>query len=117
MMTKLTRVAASATLVVGVLGASACGLRAGGARDQEDQAALARQAAISQQQATTTALGAVPGAVRTVRLARLAGTVVYQVVVQPPGGGAPTGVHVDAVTGSIRQTGPVADADGDDDGD
>jgi uncharacterized membrane protein YkoI len=115
MMSKLTRVAAGAMVLLGVFGASACGPRNGAVRDEESQAVLAQQAAISQQQATTTALGAVPGAVRLVRLSREAGTVVYYVVVQPQAGGAPTAVHVDAVTGSVRETGPAAAADGDDD--
>jgi hypothetical protein len=42
MMSKLSRVAARAMLVLGVVGASACGLRNGGARDADGQAALAR---------------------------------------------------------------------------
>src|SRR5919198_964090 len=87
-------------LVAGLVSSAACNIAEGressGERSQSSQAALAQQAKISPDQASAAALSAVPGTVQAVRLGREAGKVMYEVTVQPQGGGTPTNVEVDA---------------------
>ncbi len=82
---------------------------------RESQAALARQAKVTADQARSAALAAVPGTVQGVRLDREEGTVVYEVRIQPQAGAAPMDVTVDATTGKVLKTEPAREREGDGD--
>ena len=82
---------------------------------RESQAALARQAKVTADQARSAALAAVPGTVQGVRLNREEGAVVYEARIQPQAGGAPMEVTVDATTGKVLRTEPAGERDGDGD--
>ena len=115
-------------LLVGLLlGGAACkgvdvARARGGEQGEGDQAQLAQQAQISQDQARAAALAAVPGTVQATRLDREGGRVVYEVTVQPQAGGQAMDVQVDASNGNVLKTEPAGrggadDNEGDDDDD
>jgi uncharacterized membrane protein YkoI len=79
------------------------------------QAALARQAKVTAEQARSAALVAVPSTAQGVRLDRDEGRMVYEVRVQPQAGAAPQDVTVDAISGRVLKTEPAREREGDGD--
>lgn len=108
------RFLAGALLVLLPLLGTGCEGRERGERERASQSQLSQQAQVTQDQASQAALASVPGTVQRVRLERDAGKIVYDVTVQPQGGGALTEVEVDATSGQVLKSQP-ARADDDDD--
>jgi Peptidase propeptide and YPEB domain len=101
-------------LLVGLLllGGAACkgidvARARGGEQGEGSQAQLAQQAHISQDQARAAAVASVPGTVQATRLDREGGQVVYEVTVQPQGGGQAVDVQVDGTNGNVLKTEPA----------
>lgn len=109
------RLLAGALLIVLPLLGTGCEGRERGERERASQSQLSQQAQITQDQARQAALASVPGSAQRVRLERDAGRVVYEVTVQPQGGGALTDVEVDATSGQLLKSEPTRADDDDDD--
>ncbi len=97
------RAAARLLLVGSIVGLAACS-RSEGEGGAANQAKLQQHARLSSADAQTAAVARVPGSVIGVRLVKASGTIVYDVAVQPQGGGQLQDVQVDAATGRVIKT-------------
>ena len=75
--------------------------------DENQYGALAQQAKIPLDLATTAAAGVVPGNIRRVDMAKQGNTVIYLITVEPKAGSNPIQVTVDATTGRVVKSGPA----------
>ncbi len=112
----VSRFLVGSLLVATMLGVAACRRAEAGERGAANRAALAQQARISPDQATSIALASLPGTVQGLRMERDEGRVVYEVVVQPRAG-ALSDVQVDATSGQVLKTEPAGEREDEDDDD